>query len=243
MQAYMDQRQQQLKLMKEKVLGSLTDEAPGPEVGEQRMQLCLLSPKISRAADLMQVLKGGLDNLQQFWGDNFGQEDGPNNQRSLKEWCQRLKELIQQLEDWDDQIAAGTLEFTEAFYHDLLNVRGVALLSKMQWNDQQRRWGGRFGMHWTTPRPTLSQWCDDILQMIENHDQWVAERDGIRSSLKEMGWCWRMDRWQPWQMPVWKQLYNDLFTPLEPTPAATHLAEVISSYFSGGCDDIDSDEE
>jgi hypothetical protein len=187
------------------VLGNLTNDNPGVLVRHLQSQCNQLTIEAHRRQELELNLKKALDDIQEWWGLNFGSEESPENQRNLKLWCQHLLELEAKKQEWT--LPAAMLDPTTALYQEWWRVGGVTGFCKLAF-DEVHNWQGWpvEQWEWLIPRPTLVRWCYDILEMIEERENATAKRRKIHQRLWNMGWDWELNMWRDGSDPIWEYL-------------------------------------
>lgn len=192
---------------KKEVLGTKTDEAPGEEIRLLTSELAILSGTINRAGRVMHDVQVALNRAQRFWGEEFGPDE--RNPRTVKEWCQhclaleaRKLELRPYWPNSPPAVSTPTLA-------EIWRTGGVTLYCQAALNIAQRDWHpGNTDHEWLHPRGTLVQWCNDLLEVLEQQAKAMERANGIRKQLLKMGWDWQFDRWRDGKEDIWFELHE-----------------------------------
>jgi hypothetical protein len=109
----------------------------------------------------------GLDEVQEAWGQIYGQKESPSNQRTLRVWCHHL--LI---------LAGRTDE----------NSSRITGICKAALDDKQVMWKGDNGIYWDAPRETIVDWCNDILNALQEQHDLVIKEYRLENAIEALGW-------------------------------------------------------
>jgi hypothetical protein len=201
---------------KKEILGNLTDDAPGPVVGNMRFRLVSLKVVCSRRTRLFAWVEHALDGIQDRWGDNFGPNESPNNnKRTAKRWMQHILELEEKKEQWSNDPSLVDWDpnsLSDAMKAEMFVAGGVTGFCKMALDAVQQDWGISFGQQWQRPRASLKEWADDLLAFNTECDNAFKEKVQLMFKLDSMGWDCNEDRWRDEEDPIWSHLYRAKFT-------------------------------
>ena len=197
--------------MKAKVLGSLTDDDPGEEILSRRLELVALDRDIRKADLIGMQVRMVLQACKQGWGTNFGEEGCVV--RSVKGWLEWFLESHQKVEQWRQQDVTNSPQWqNDEFKRKVWRTAGPGMYAKDALDALQRDvWDGLYGGRWLTPRDTISDWCGDLLEMINKKDADVIKRRAVRDELEDMGYSWLYNEFFHYNHPIWVELHDDLF--------------------------------
>jgi hypothetical protein len=236
---------------KKEILGTLTDNAPGPEVGKLRFSLVQAKVVWMRRNRLFVWVEAAFDSIQDCWGDNFGPDESPDNHRNVNQWLERLSELEEKKQAWREDptlVDRDPNTLSESVKAEMWVAGGVTGFCKMALDAVQQDWGVSFGQEWQRPRSSLKEWVDDLLKFNAVGNNAFREKMQLASKLDSMGWDCNEDRWRDEHDPIWSRIYKERFTAwppatVVPPDVATASPPAVATATRQSTTDLDTEDE
>jgi hypothetical protein len=206
---------------KKAVLGSKTDKAPGPEIGNLKWRATERRFFVHRINRVALCCTERLFLARDLWPGSM--QGGPARDDKfceLQAWVDYLKEQdhirYQMLWHFEQK------GFDRAMIRNMSSAFDIAEASKKIWDEIRV---GTTVWHlaiknWSEPKASLKEWCDYLQGLLNERDEANAKLQEYVNEMAALGWDYKNMRWIHFNNPIWERLHDEMQRAAAVQPAA-----------------------